>query len=55
MRQRFDEVIDRRGTSSLKWEFIQQVWSNAIVTARLKCIPLGGFFQKRSLSPFDFG
>jgi hypothetical protein len=55
MRQHFDEVIDRRGTSSLKREFIQQVWSNAIVTARLKRIPLGGFFQKRSLSSFDFG
>lgn len=24
MRQRFDEEIDRRGTSSLKWEFIQK-------------------------------
>ena len=24
MRQLFDEEIDRRGTDSLKWEFIQQ-------------------------------
>lgn len=55
MRQCFDEEVDRRGTNSLKREFIQQVWSNAIVTARLKRIPLGGFFQNRSLSPFDFG
>ena len=34
MQYNFDEIIERRGTDSVKWDGVQKVWSERIFPCR---------------------
>ena len=38
MQYNFDEIIERRGTDSVKWDGVQKVWGQNKITAKVRNI-----------------